>query len=217
MKIILLGIHIVALVSCQAPAEKTKPTLPVDDTIPERIRVETPNPFEDSLKAYFDFPLDFYAAKKEARDMLDGYSKAFKEESAHKVDDPEALFYCYWNYAFDAKQVPVGRSLIFATWKPWKTAKQRYYETDNETLVGIESRIKWDGLKRSNFVGLKMHSVQTRFGQPMHTRNDCALYYQEDKILILHQKGEKIDWFRYYWMNAKIENPDSLSEALFVW
>lgn len=179
--------------------------------------VEISDPFTDSLKAYFDFPLDFYKVKKEARDMLDGYSKALKKETAHKIDDPDAIFYCYWNYEFDAKQIPVGRSLTFATWKPWKTAKQRYYETDNETLVGIESRVAWNGLQGSDFVDLKTDSIRTRFGEPMAIRNDCMVYFLEDKILILHTSENKIDWFRYYWCDAIIEHPDSLSGDLFVW
>lgn len=154
----------------------------------------------------------------------------------HTTNDPHAELYCYWAIEFDLRNKPVGRSLLFATQKPWNTQAQRSYENDNETLVGIRCCIAWEELGPSDFVGMHIDSVRAKFGEP-HAIDDrysnyentagsggpkdkintTSVYFQDDHLLLLNEKNKKVNWFKYYWWHQDIESVDSLPDPVFEW
>lgn len=110
-----------------------------------------------------------------------------------------------------------GRLVSFSTYKPWGTAEEKYYETDNELLVGVESRINHPALEPLNFVGTKLIDIHHQFGQEWRIKGPCHLYFNKNKILVLHNSKGRIDWFKYYWLNSSIQKMNDLPDELFVW
>jgi hypothetical protein len=219
MKMYLFFLAVTALFfSCNTSVSSVEIKLPEKDSVPFVSTQPMSNSFADSLKIYFDFPVDFYALKKETMHMHSGSSRDFKEEYFRAAPDSTFEFYAYWAIEFDLKNDNgKERSLLFATWKPWQTAKQKNYETDNEILVGIQSKLAWEGLRQSNFVGKKMSETEARFGEAHVANENCRYYMHAGKILILHEKNDTVDWFKYFWLHESMTEPDSIPATFFTW
>jgi hypothetical protein len=225
-KFVLQGACLTLLFTCSgapttAPVETTLPVNnqhSVVDTVSETKPVQTgpTNPTADSLLAYFDHPVDFYALKKQTEHMHSGGKMDLPDKYFHIVNDPEAILYNYWAVAFRKPEYPDMYSLSFATWKPWKTKLQRSYESDNETLVGIRCCVEWDELGPSNFVGMSIDSIKARFGEPHYRTQTTYTYFQDDQLLVLEAYPEKVKWFKYYWWHEPVVI-DSLPQAVFSW
>lgn len=174
-------------------------------------------PFTDSLKFYFSNPLDFYTLKKSTLHMHTGHAPDFRAEYFHAANDTTAEFYTYWAIEQMNENKDYKHSVQFATWKPWATPQERSYENDNEILVGVQSIIKWDLLGNSDFVGKSEVDIEGRFGESYTQRDNCRVYWLDDELLILNMADKKVNWFKYFWLNAPIENPDSLPDNFFTW
>ena len=174
------------------------------------------DPFSDSLKNYFAFPVDFYTLKTKTMHMHSGGSPDFETANFHTVNDSTAQLYGYWAVEFDLREAS-KRSLLFATWKPWKTKQDRSYENDNETLVGIQSQIAWKELGPSDFVGKAVSEIETKFGNAHAEKLACSIYFQEEHLLILHTNEKTVDWFKYFWLNEPVINADSIPDSFLKW
>jgi hypothetical protein len=232
--------------SCLVPAiifscsgsEKADAVISTNDailTIPADTAKTKADPFADSLRLYFENPCDFYALKKNTEHMHSGGRIDLADKYFHTINNPDAVLYHYWAIEFRPPRY-AEYSLCFATWKPWKTAVQKYYETDNETLVGIHCKVEWDGLGNSNFVGMHIDSVKAKFGKPQATDdrysiywgtrapdeskdkvNTTIIYYQNDHLLVLHEENYHIVWFKYYWWHENIISIDAIPDHVFRW
>ncbi|MBK9191107.1 MAG: hypothetical protein IPM77_06075 [Crocinitomicaceae bacterium] len=169
-------------------------------------------PFDDSLKNFFANPFDFYSLKNKTMHMHTGHASDFKEEFFKKAPDSTYKFYCYWAVEFDLRKEGYNRSLLFATWKPWNNSKAKQYETDNEIVVGIRSKIKWKELGESDFVGKTKNNMEGKFGEPISIENNCMIYFQNENLLILHTEKEKIDWFKYFQIDTSQIDPMNLPD-----
>ena len=110
-----------------------------------------------------------------------------------------------------------GRLVSFSTYKPWSTAQDKYYSADNELLVGIECMVRHPAMEPSNFVGTDVKDIQAQYGREWASRNNCLVYFENQKVLVLHRAGSTIDWFKYYWLNDGISQIDEMPEELFSW
>lgn len=172
--------------------------------------------FSDSLSAYFENPFDFYSLKQKTMHMHTGHAPEFKEEYFLKTENPYDQFYCYWALEFDIKKDNSKKSLVFATWKPWASHDERDYENDNEILVGLRSKISWpEGLQRSDFVGQSVQEIKKRFGEPQQSEENCLLYFQNEKLLMFHQKNEKVDWFKFFVLDTNEVSLEKLPAEFF--
>jgi len=204
------------ITACESPP--TAIDMEQKDTMTSVSSIEkATDPFEDSLNAYFENPLDFYQLQKGTIHRHSGGSPDFKKENFHAISDPDAKFYVYWAIEFDTSESARPPALLFATWKPWKKARQKYYETNNETLVGIQSKLFWNGLKQSNFVNKTKFEIESKFGPAHFSQNECACYLQDDQLLILHFKKNVVDWFKYFWLKDSNQDIDSIPGSFFEW
>jgi hypothetical protein len=112
---------------------------------------------------------------------------------------------------------PTERLISFSTYKPWKTQKDRDKNNDNEILVGIETIIGHPYLEPGDFIGIKSDSIVRRFGVADTSRQSCAVYLEQNHVLVLHEKNTRIDWFKMYWLHDTITKPEQLPEQLFRW
>lgn len=175
------------------------------------------DPLQDSLKLYFDFPVDFFELKKNTLHMHSGGSKYLEKDRLHQSQQTGTILYVYWAIEFIRENSWTDYSLQFVTWKPWTTPKEKYYETDNEELVGIESAVSWKGLGKSDFVGKTIGEIESKFGTGYELRNECLVYSHTDKILILSMKNEKVHWFKYYWLSESPNSLDDFPDYFFKW
>lgn len=229
---------IAILLSCSSGSENNTIATPVVSvaTVADTPKIVVDS-FADSLRAYFENPIDFYAIKKQTKyGMLDGGGPDMKREFYHDINNPDAIVYVYWNIEFMPPKYTYERSLQFATWKPWKTPVQKYSSTDNETLVGIRCSVPWNPLGKSNFIGMHIDSVKAKFGEPQAKDDRYSVYYNsassdrpddqvkpthiyflDDHLLLLHEEKEHIAWFKYYWWHENITSADSLPDAVLEW
>lgn len=168
--------------------------------------------FKDSIQTYFANPFDFYSLKKKTMHMHTGHAPDFKEDFLQNAPDSTCKFYCYWAVEFDLKKEGYNRSLVFATWKPWNNSNAKQYETDNEHVVGVRSKIQWKELGASDFVGRIKNELLEKFGEPHHSENNCMIYTQNENLLVLHSEKEKIDWFKYFLIDTMQIDPLNLPD-----
>ncbi|MCG8576490.1 MAG: hypothetical protein MI810_16510 [Flavobacteriales bacterium] len=180
------------------------------------------------LGVLLDNPLDFSKVKEDFR-MLE-MGRILPEEYMHPIDSN------YHNYNYGAvaailRQTPtrqqfqpsfeemesMGRVVSFSTYKPWSSSTDKYYENDNEILVGFETAVSHPSLEPSNFVGKNKNIIESEYGTPHAQKDDCLIYFHQHKILVLHQGDEIIDWIKYYWLADHIESIDDLPLELYSW
>jgi len=183
------------------------------------IEVEEKNSFNDSVSAYFNKPVDFYKLKKATMHMHSGGDLILSNDFFHSVNDDRYVYYNYWAIEFDtADYIGRSRSLSFKVLKPWtENTREQYYETDNEILIGIKSKISWSGLEASNFVGQSAEQVKERFGEPNFNKNECVIYYLNDKLLVLKIDNGKVKWFKYIWLRTDFDSINNLPSKLYEW
>lgn len=105
----------------------------------------------------------------------------------------------------DAKMIPDAQTLKEAaykfisiiTHKPWTTEKEKYYSTDNEIVIGFESRVNYNHLNELNLVGDSEKEISEQFGIPDLVRDDCYAYKADQKVLVLHLENETVDWMKF--------------------
>ena len=112
---------------------------------------------------------------------------------------------------------PDKKLMSFSTYKPWKTAKDKYMSNDNEILVGLEIAIGHPAFEPGDFVEMRTDSIVGRFGEPDTCMQKCAVYLDQSHVLVLHEKNDKVDWFKMYWLNDSITTIEQLPEQLFRW
>jgi hypothetical protein len=154
----------------------------------------------DSLDIYFDYPIDFYALKKNIGEMDSSGDIKLENKYFHQVEDSTYVYYNYNAFTLDLEIENIHNRLVFKTIKPWATSEDRYYKNDNEILVGIRSCLQWDGLDQSNFVSLPDSVIYNRFGAPDTIVSDCYVYVRNDKLLSLKMSNHKVTWFKYFWL-----------------
>jgi hypothetical protein len=221
MKKLITYFAILLLFSCNsAKKEETKSESQDQDTVCNKT-IQDIEPVDkeepDTLSIFLEKPLDFYALKKKTRHMHSGGIIRISNHLFHSIDDDTYIFYDYWAIALDTANIK-DRSLSFKVLKPWtEGTTERYYETDNEILIGIKSKISWFGLETCNFVGQTRNQVVERFGEPNSEEHSCLVYYRNDKLLILKLDSSKIVWFKYLWFNEDIHELLPLTEEAYKW
>lgn len=107
--------------------------------------------------------------------------------------------------------------LSIITYKPWTTAKEKYYTTDNETIIGFETNVNYELLDSLNFVGLDIDSIQSQFGEPDTIIENSWLYKEDRKVLSLHVNDGFVDWMKFYELNDSIFSMDHYPKELHTW
>ena len=190
---------------------------PIDNVTDSVIINQVPS--KDSLDLYFENPIDFYALKKVTR-MLNSGRFNIPKKQFHQLEDDRYIHFDFWAYEFDTRNRNdgAGRSLCFRTLKPFSTPKERYYDTDNEIIVGIKSRVSYSALGASNFVSNDITDIESKFGKAHLDTNNCMVYFRNKKCLILHiTENEKIDWFKYLWLNSDVFTNEDYQQGLLSW
>lgn len=212
----------VLLMSCKESSESR--TNKPQETAIEIVETDTLNlPAEeigrptDSLTAYFNNPVDFYALKKATTHMHSGGNLKIKNDFFHEVDDDRCIYYDYWAIQLDSMNLG-ERSLSFKVLKPWtEGTKEKYYDTDNEILVGIKSKVAWKALQNSNFVSQSILQIKEKLGEPDTSLNSCLIYHLNEQLIIFKIDEEKVIWFKYIWMRTNLASINDLPDQLFEW
>jgi hypothetical protein len=169
----------------------------------------------DAVSTYFDNPVDFYALKKSTEHMHSGGDIQLNDKYFYQPDDKKYIYYDYWAIEFSYKE-KATKPLSFKVLKPNSTHDDMRYDDDNEILVGIKSKIAWDGLGQSNFVKKASSEILQRFGNANSNQNNCLIYHRNNKILILNIANEKVKWFKYFWLRDTIII-ENLPKVCFQW
>lgn len=141
----------------------------------------------------------------------------------------------YYNYNFGAvgglvlkRDIPVAigfdklremtkKFISISTYKPWTTREEKYYDTNNEIIVGIETLINYERLGKMNFVGRSKSAIENSYGDPDTIKGSTVAYFVHNRVLILSYSEEKVEWFKCYLLNQEsFENKD-LPENIFQW
>ncbi len=220
MKLILY-LTIIILLGCSETKQNSNNTfskysIEIKNTDSVNIQNTKQNNQSDSINDYLDYPLDFHALKKATEHMHSGGSIRIKEDYFYKVEDPAYVYYDYWAIEFSDKIEGFKHPLSFKVLKPFENSEDRKYSSDNEILIGIKSRINWEGLGQSNFVGNKIPEITNKFGKPDFDKNECLIYHNNGKMLILKTGNDKVKWFKYLWFKDTI-NIDELPDECFQW
>lgn len=171
----------------------------------------------DSVSIYLENPVDFYALKKNTLSMHSGGNIRLNNKYFHSIDDDNYIYYDYWAIEFHNVFENDSKPLCFKALKPWGTPEERYYDKDNEILVGIKSRLDWDGLQQSNFVSLSDSVIIGKFGTPDTLLNNCMVYQREDKLLTLKIENSQIAWFKYFWLNDSVNYKEEILREWIQW
>lgn len=215
------------LSGCRETTPRSSETSIVSDTqLPDSsspAEISPENPFEDSLKSFFQNPLDFAAFKKQTS-MLNGGITAI-QNLLHSEPEP-FKYYEYVAFGWSLKaglNQPLSQFedeeylIVFSTWKPWDTPKARYYSSDNEILVGIQAKAAYASLDKADFVGKDSSEILAQFGPPHFTKQGCALYRKEDKLLVFRLMNDQVSWFKYYWLEDSDFAFEELPGEIFRW
>ncbi|TNE53968.1 MAG: hypothetical protein EP338_09420 [Bacteroidetes bacterium] len=206
---------LLVLFACQQPESNRKKKL-VPQKIPApKAQIVPQRP--DSLSIYFKNPIDFYALKKQTRMLNSGWFHVGKR--FFRAKDSNEVYFDYWAYEFDTKDPKRhrDRALTFRTIKPFSSPRERYYETDNETLVGIKSRVVYPALGPSNFVGLQKEQILRRFGPPMIERGNYIGYFRGEQLLLFQLNEERIQWFKYFYLRDPVKEPTQIPKIFYKW
>jgi hypothetical protein len=171
----------------------------------------------DSVLFYLDNPVDFSLLKKKTTGMHSGGNIRLENKYFLPIEDDNSIYYDYWAIEFHENFEDDGKPLCFKAIKPWGSAEDRYYETDNEVIVGIKSRIEWEGLQQSNFVDQSKSDILNKFGQPDTTISNCLIYQRNDKLITLKIENERVEWFKYFWLNDTVNFKTMMHESLLNW
>lgn len=214
-------IPFITLLGCNNPSkdvvnrnEEVSTEILTNDSL--SIEIEEKDSSNDSISTYFNNPMNFYELKKATTHMHSGGNFTLSNELFHSVEDDRYVYYDYWAIELDAPNLD-DRSLSFKVLKPWSTPKEKYYEADNEILIGIKSKIAWDGLKTSNFVGRSVEQIKKQFDDPNFDKNECLIYYLNDKLLVFKIDNEKVKWFKYVWLRTDFDSIKDLPNKLYEW
>ncbi len=214
-----LYILFIVFMSCSGGKENNpqSPKHEKQDTLKDtKVKDETKN-LRDSVSSYLADPLDFYLLKKSTYAMHSGGNIRLNDSNFYSVNDKNYIYYNYWAIEFVDFTEDEDKPLSFKVLKPWGTSEERYYQTDNEILVGIKSCISWDGLQNSNFVNLADTIILKRFGKPDLEQNDCLIYSENNRILSLKIQNNHVLWFKYFWLNKTIGSEKDIMPEITNW
>jgi hypothetical protein len=186
---------------------------------------------EQHLIEYLENPINFYAVKKELRFLNKGSKLSKKYLPIPKKGD---IQYSYGTFKGLLKsineqgdkilikdpleQFSSSETLIsFLTYKPWRTAKDRYITTNNETLLGIRSKVSYTGFANYDFVHKSQKEIEALFGKDYLLEQNCMLYLRNGKILVLKLENSQVIWFKYYTLQKEIKTIAQLPPNLLVW
>lgn len=196
--------------------DEVKQEKTIEDTTQIESKVE-PIYIPDSLDLYLENPVDFYALKKKTKAMHSGGKVNLSSRYLHEIEDSISIYYDYWAIEFIGLFANEQRPLCFKVIKPWSNPEERYYDNDNETLVGIQSCLEWYGLEQSNFVNLPDSVIVNRFGYPDTIVSDCYIYARNDKFLSLKIEGKRVKWFKYFWLNYSFKENSEIIHGFVNW
>lgn len=110
-----------------------------------------------------------------------------------------------------------GRFISISTFKPWSTPTERYYSNHNEIIVGFECNVFYESLGDVNFVGKTRKEITEMYGTPQLNEKDCLIYRADAHILSLHVNSDKINWVKYYRVNASTASSETVPKEFFTW
>lgn len=103
------------------------------------------------------------------------------------------------------------------THKPWTTKEEKYYSTNNETIIGFETCVNYEHLNEFNLVGETEDDISAMYGLPDLIENDCFAYKEDQKVLVLHFNDEQVDWLKFYQLNNETFLNKDYPTDLFKW
>lgn len=103
------------------------------------------------------------------------------------------------------------------THKPWTTKEEKYYSTNNETIIGFETCVNYEHLNEFNLVGETEDDISAMYGLPDLIENDCFAYKEDQKVLVLHFNDEQVDWLKFYQLNNETFLSKDYPTDLFKW
>ena len=218
MKFIIILLSGMILISCGT--NNSSQHLVENNNYDEDVDLEVDSvvePMFDSVLFYLDNPVDFSLLKKNTTGMHSGGNIRLENKYFYPIEDSNSIFYDYWAIEFCENFEDDGKPLCFKVIKPWGKPEDRYYEADNEILVGIKSRIEWDGLQQSNFVNQNVSVILNKFGQPDTTIRNCFIYHRDDKMLTLKIENERVEWFKYFWLQDTVSYKTMMHESWLNW
>ncbi len=123
------------------------------------------------------------------------------------------------NIAPSAKELKSDASKFISiiTYKPWTTQEEKYYSTNNEIIIGFETRVNYNQLNQFNLVGESEDQISDLYGLPDVIENDCYAFKEDQKVLVLHLSNNKIDWLKFYQLNEETFLSEEYPKGLFEW
>lgn len=103
------------------------------------------------------------------------------------------------------------------TYKPWTSQEEKYYSTNNETIIGFETKVNYIHLNNLNFVGAEENEISELLGMPDLIQDHCYAYKEDQKVLVLHLENDIVDWVKFYHLNEDTFLNPVYPPSLFEW
>lgn len=109
------------------------------------------------------------------------------------------------------------RFISISTYKPWSTPQEKYYENNNEIIIGVQTLINYERLGKMNFVDQTEKEIIAKYGEPELTKENSVAYFVAKRVLILSYSEGKVKWFKCYLLNEESYENKELPENIFHW
>lgn len=229
-----LFLTLLVLASCKKPTERPNSYVLMDSSkinhrdtesitnsnfIEKKASIETSN-----IDSFLKKPFELYAFKQKKQGSLS--SGAYFEDYHFKPTVPGTGYSFFMfqpketNYTIDGKALRHSKvgyigsnkkrislkedGLTIKTFQPDNQFKDKFLNP-NEILIEVVAKHNDFDLPELAFVGLDIKSVQDKLGQEKTFKNECLVYFTENRALILKVNQERVEWLRYILVHDRFE------------
>ena len=155
-------------------------------------------------------PFDLASYKKKKRGALSGGNRL---QSFHHKPDTVGLYYGYWliggrreGYIGKNKtpRVKEFNPVQLLVYKP-KDKDWKMYNDLNEILIEFTAIYNDFALPELAYIGWTKDEILEEFDNPSFEKNECLVYYNNQKALVLHLAKNKVDWLKFIHLNKSID------------
>ena len=165
------------------------------------------------------FDLNAYKRKKKGANS----SRENRKEHYFKPDT-NGIYYSYFLFNLKLEQKYIGKDVNQKTgvrqtsggremvvFKP-DDEDQNMYNDPNETLIEFTQWYNDTDLPELAFVGWTSEEITRYFGKPDFIRFDCLVYTFNDRAMLFHEYGGRIDWLKYAHTNGPVKDSPKFRE-----
>lgn len=171
---------------------------------------QTPTRRIDSLLMN-PFDLNTYKRKKRGANSSRENRKDF-----YFKPDTSGIYYAYFLFNLTEEQKYIGKDVHnpsgigrnsggreIKVFKP-DDADQNMYNDPNETLIEFTQWCNDVDLPELAFVGWTEAEIKEYFGKPDFLKSGSLVYTFNDRVLLFHIRGGRVDWLKYAHINGQL-------------